>query len=60
MGVYDHFFVIRLGSLNKKQPEVDFIDSVNTPIEEIMRGYCSKPNPTSSDIKKIENMKIAI
>lgn len=40
--------------------KLEFIDSMNTPIKEIMSNTCSIPNPTKQDIKKIQNMKIAI
>ena len=60
MGVYNHFFVLKLNDLSSNELKLEFIDSVNTPINDIMNGVCSVPNPTAEDQKRINNMKTAI
>lgn len=32
MGVYNHFFVLKLNDLNSEELKLEFIDSINTPI----------------------------
>lgn len=38
MGIYSHFFVVRLGDLSKGEHKVEMIDSENTPIQQIMKN----------------------
>lgn len=47
MGVHNHYFALKLNGLHKDQEhKIKYMDSINTPINEIMNGICSIPNKT--------------
>lgn len=52
MGIYNHFFVVRLSQEDGKK-SIQYIDSINTPIEQIMKGEVTVPNPEPEDYSKI-------
>ena len=59
MGVFNHFFVIRMSN-DKEKLLIEYFDSVNTHIEDIMAEKVTVPEPKTEDFKKIKNQKTAM
>ena len=55
VGSFNHYFVLCL-----RNNKVLFMDSLNTPINEIMQEKVSVPEPKPSDHQRIKDMKAAI
>ena len=55
MGCFNHYFVVCL-----QKNKLFYLDSLNTPINEIMEGKVTIPNASRADHQRIEDMKSAI
>ena len=55
VGSFNHYFVLCV-----RNSKILFIDSLNTPINEIMQEKISLPDPKPTDYRRIKDMKSAI
>ena len=55
VGCYNHYFVLYLKGKN-----IYLLDSLNTPLPDVMNGTVSVPNPTDLDKGRFRDMKTAI
>ena len=59
MGVFNHFFVLRLSNADSELL-IEYLDSINTPIEDVMKGKVSVPYPEPADFSKARNLNTSM